>query len=72
VALGTAQGIEASSSGRVAGLVVDHFGYSAAFAGAVAAVALTVLILGLPETAPGREVTSAADHQALREETAQC
>ena len=72
-AVGTAQGIGASSSGLVAGVVVDHFGYSAAFltSGAMAAVALTVLVFGLPETAPRRAVASAADQQALREGTAQ-
>ena len=41
-AVGTVQGIGASSSGLVAGIIVDHLGYNAAFttAAAVAAVAL--------------------------------
>jgi len=57
-AVATMQGIGASTSGLVAGLIVDHFGYSAAFltSGAVAAVALAALALAMPETAPEREV----------------
>jgi MFS family permease len=53
-AVATAQGIGASLSGLAAGLVVDHFGYGIAFlsAGAVAALALAVLALSMPETAP--------------------
>jgi MFS family permease len=52
-AIATAQGIGASSSGLAAGLIVDHFGYSAAFlaAGAEAAVALALFALQMPETA---------------------
>ena len=52
-AIGTAQGIGASSSGLVAGIIVDHLGYSAAFltAGGVALVALTLLVIAMPETA---------------------
>jgi MFS family permease len=52
-AIATAQGIGASSSGLAAGLIVDHFGYSAAFlaAGAAAAVALAIFALQMPETA---------------------
>jgi MFS family permease len=52
-AIATAQGIGASLSGLAAGVVVDHFGYSAGFLalGAAAAVALTVFALGMPETA---------------------
>jgi MFS family permease len=51
-AVATAQGIGASSSGLAAGLVVDHFGYSVAFAvsAAIATVALGVLLRGMPET----------------------
>jgi MFS family permease len=50
--IATAQGIGASLSGLAAGVIVDHFGYSAAFlALAAAAVALTVFTLGMPETA---------------------
>jgi MFS family permease len=55
-AIATVQGIGAASSGLAAGVLVDHFGYSAAFlaAGAVAFVALVVFALRMPETAePG-------------------
>jgi MFS family permease len=47
------QGIGASLSGLAAGVIVDHFGYSAAFLtlGAAAGVALIVFALGMPETA---------------------
>ncbi|SEF15240.1 Predicted arabinose efflux permease, MFS family [Rhizobiales bacterium GAS191] len=49
----TVQGIGASLSGLTAGMIVDHFGYSAAFltAGAAAVVALVVFALRMPETA---------------------
>jgi MFS family permease len=52
-AIATVQGIGASLSGLAAGVIVDHFGYSAAFltASAVAVVALAVFALGMPETA---------------------
>jgi MFS family permease len=52
-AIATAQGIGASFSGLAAGVVVDHFGYSAAFLAlaAAAGAALTVFALGMPETA---------------------
>jgi predicted MFS family arabinose efflux permease len=52
-AIGTAQGIGASSSGLAAGIIVDHLGYSAAFltAGGVASVALILLVIAMPETA---------------------
>ncbi len=52
-AVGTIQGIGASSSGLVAGLIVDHFGYNTAFliAAGVAAVALLALAIAMPETA---------------------
>ena len=52
------KGVGAATSGLVAGLIVDHFGYAAAFltSGAVATVALAVLVLAMPETAPAREV----------------
>lgn len=51
-AVATAQGVGASLSGLAAGLIVDHFGYDAAFAtsAAVALLALAVLGLGVPET----------------------
>jgi MFS family permease len=52
-AIATMQGIGASLSGLAAGVIVDHFGYSAAFLtlGAAALVALIVFALGMPETA---------------------
>ena len=55
-AVATVQGIGASLSGLAAGVIVDRFGYSAAFlaSGAVACVALATLFLAMPETAPGR------------------
>jgi MFS family permease len=58
-AIATAQGIGASLSGLAAGVIVDHFGYSAAFlaAGAVAAVALAVFALCMPETAEPETVS---------------
>lgn len=54
-AVATVQGVGASTSGLVAGIVVDHFGYSAAFltSGAAACVAFAALFLAMPETAPG-------------------
>lgn len=58
-AVATMQGIGAATSGLIAGAIVDHLGYSAAFltSGAVAAVALAVLACAMPETA---ELSSAA------------
>jgi Na+/melibiose symporter-like transporter len=52
-AVATTQGIGASLSGLAAGVIVDHFGYNAAFlaAGAAAVVALAVFALWMPETA---------------------
>jgi MFS family permease len=52
-AIATVQGIGASLSGLAAGVIVDHFGYGAAFiaAAAAAAVALAACALGMPETA---------------------
>jgi MFS family permease len=55
-AIATVQGIGASCSGLAAGLIVDRFGYSAAFlaAGGAAFVALVVFAVLMPETAdPG-------------------
>jgi predicted MFS family arabinose efflux permease len=51
--IATVQGIGAASSGLAAGVLVDHFGYSAAFlaAGTAALVALVVFALRMPETA---------------------
>jgi MFS family permease len=59
-AIATAQGIGASSSGLAAGVIVDHFGYSAAFlaAGAAAAVALAVFALWMPETAESKTLAA--------------
>jgi sugar phosphate permease len=47
------QGIGASTSGLVAGLIVDQFGYSAAFleGAAAAGIAFGVLAMMMPETA---------------------
>jgi MFS family permease len=55
-AVATMQGIGASLSGLAAGLIVDHFGYSAAFLslGAAASVAFAVFALFMPETAESR------------------
>ncbi|WP_199175926.1 hypothetical protein [Telmatospirillum siberiense] len=52
-AIATMAGIGASLSGLAAGLIVDHFGYDTTFLvlAAVAATALTVFALGMPETA---------------------
>jgi MFS family permease len=60
-AIATVQGIGASLSGLAAGVIVDHFGYSAAFltAGAIALVALVIFALRMPETAE-RETPSVA------------
>jgi MFS family permease len=53
-AVATVQGIGASLSGLAAGVIVDRFGYAAAFlgSGAVAGVALAALVMAMPETAP--------------------
>ena len=53
----TAQGVGASLSGLAAGLIVDRFGYDAAFAtsAAVALSALALLGFALPETGPRSE-----------------
>jgi MFS family permease len=53
-AIATMQGIGASLSGLAAGVIVDRFGYSAAFLsfGAAAALALLVFALGMSETRP--------------------
>jgi Na+/melibiose symporter-like transporter len=51
-AVATVQGLGASLSGLAAGVIVDHFGYSAAFVafGAAAGVALAALVVAMPET----------------------
>jgi MFS family permease len=55
-AIATVQGIGASFSGLAAGVIVDHFGYNAAFlaAGGAAATALAVFAFWMPETARTR------------------
>jgi MFS family permease len=52
-AIATMQGIGASLSGLAAGVIVDHFGYSATFLtlGAAALVAVIVFAIWMPETA---------------------
>jgi MFS family permease len=55
-AVGTVQGVGASTSGLAAGLIVDHLGYNAAFliAAGVATAALLVLVAAMPETGDAR------------------
>jgi MFS family permease len=52
-AIATVQGIGASLSGLAAGVIVDHFEYSAAFlaAGGAALAAVVIFALQMPETA---------------------
>ncbi len=59
-AIATAQGIGASLSGLAAGVIVDHFGYSATYLalGGAASVALIVFALCMPETAEPETVQS--------------
>src|SRR6267378_596203 len=64
----TVQGIGATISGLVAGVIVDHAGYRTVFltlAGA-AAVAFTVFATAMPETAPGRISNAAASRRRGR------
>jgi MFS family permease len=51
-AVATMQGLGASLSGLAAGVIVDHFGYAAAFLalGAAAGLAFAVLAIAMPET----------------------
>jgi sugar phosphate permease len=73
-AIATMVGIGASLSSVVAGEVVDHFGYSAAFLtlGAAALVAAIVFALFMPETADrkttndGSKSEKAVAHIAIR------
>jgi MFS family permease len=60
-AVATAQGVGASTSGLAAGVIVDHFGYTAAFLafGAAACVALATLFAAMPETARDEADTTA-------------
>jgi MFS family permease len=52
-AVATVQGIGASLSGLLAGVIVDRFGYTTTFLtlGVVATVATIVFAVGMPETA---------------------
>jgi sugar phosphate permease len=52
-AVATVQGIGASLSGLLAGVIVDRFGYTITFLtlGVAAAVATIVFAIGMPETA---------------------
>jgi sugar phosphate permease len=63
----TVQGIGASTSGLVAGEIVDHFGYSAAFltSGAAAVIALSVFALAMPETAPAKDRIPTDPHETM-------
>jgi len=58
-AIGTMVGIGASLSGLGAGVIVDHFGYSATFLtlGAAALVAVIVFAIWMPETAEQETVS---------------
>jgi MFS family permease len=73
-AVAMVQGIGASTSGLVAGLIVDHFGYSAAFfeAAVAAGIAFAALVVMMPETASrgGRQsdaqtITAAASNRSV-------
>jgi MFS family permease len=67
----TMLGIGASLSGLATGLIVDQFGYGTAFLtlGGVAGIALTVLLMLMPETAPDRRPSrvSAGQSRPTRE-----
>jgi MFS family permease len=58
-AIATVQGIGASLSGLAAGVIVDHFGYTATFLalGAAALVAVIVFANWMPETAEQETVS---------------
>jgi MFS family permease len=66
-AVATVQGIGASSSGLITGLIVDQLGYTAAFieAATVAAIALAVLASLMPETALQRHIPSGQPSSCL-------
>ena len=68
-AIATMQGIGASLSGLAAGVIVDHFGYSATFLtlGAAAGVALIVFALRMPETAEPGQVSVGQGHGSFTE-----
>jgi MFS family permease len=61
-AVATMQGVGASISGLVAGVIVDHLGYAVAFLsfGAAACVALAALFIAMPETAPTERAETGA------------
>ena len=61
-AIASMQGIGASLSGLAAGVIVDHFGYTATFLalGAPALVAVMVFAIWMPETAE-KDTVSQAD-----------
>src|SRR5882762_5687959 len=65
-AVATFQGIGASASGLLAGIMVQNFGYGPAFltSAAAAMVAVAALALGMPETAPRRTAVIASATQA--------
>jgi MFS family permease len=60
-AVATMQGIGASVSGLVAGVIVDHLGYAPAFlsSGAAACIAFIALLFAMPETATGQRLSDA-------------
>jgi MFS family permease len=66
-AVATMQGLGASLSGLAAGVIVDHFGYSAAFLafGAAACPALAALVLAMPETALKQAAEAAKTQVAI-------
>ena len=65
----TTQGIGASFGGLTAGLMVDHFGYDAAFAtsACIAFFAWVVLGLAMPETAKESELQESSGSAKLRD-----
>ena len=65
-AVATFQGIGASASGLLAGIMVQNYGYDAAFltSGAAAMVAVAALAVAMPETAPRRSAVIASARQA--------
>jgi MFS family permease len=60
-AVATMQGIGASVSGLVAGVIADHLGYAPAFlsSGAAACIAFIALLFAMPETATGQRLSDA-------------
>jgi MFS family permease len=66
-AVATVQGVGASLSGLAAGVVVDRFGYAAAFlgTGVAAAIAFAALLMAMPETWAGREAQAVGPASVL-------